>query len=352
MICKKTLLRAIMLPRPAACLRLLHIHRRSWPLVFLLVALLLFLSVSGYLEEFLSGILSICHSTPSHVPSPQVLNVPIPPFLLSPASACSSPPFLLILVSSAPSHRDRRDAIRQTWGSLSSSTASASLTLFVLGVPKSPEERAALMHEAVTHRDIIQANFTDTYRNLTLKTVTGLTWALEKCKGAQYLFKTDDDVFVNTVLLSQFLRGKYGLQYMGRLHWHVSPTRDRDHQHYVSHEMYGDSYFPPYCSGTGYILSHGAARLILEQVRSGPWLPLEDVYIGILAQAAGIAPSHVAKIAGSLTVAHSTCCYRIMFTSHKLTPKAMQEAWNMLKEAGSHWCPSVLLLYCKLFSSW
>ncbi|XP_077142333.1 beta-1,3-galactosyltransferase 4 [Ranitomeya variabilis] len=340
-----------MFPCNAAFLRLLFIHRRHhrWLLIFFVLCLIFFLSVSGYLEEFLSGFLSIFYSTPSHVSAPRVLNVPIPPFLLSPASACSSPPFLLILVSSAPSHRDRRDAIRQTWGSLTSSTASSSLTLFILAVPKSPDERAALIHEAVTHRDIIQANFTDSYQNLTLKTITGLTWALEKCHGTKYLLKTDDDVFVNTLFLTQFLRRVSGLQYMGRLHWHVSANRDPDSRHYVSEELYGGNYFPPYCSGTGYILSHEAAALLLEQVRSGPWVAVEDVYVGILAHAAGIAPRHVAKISGSMSVPHSTCCYRTMFNSHGMTPKGMQEAWNMLKEAESHWCPSLALLYCRLF---
>ncbi|XP_069841541.1 beta-1,3-galactosyltransferase 4 [Dendropsophus ebraccatus] len=333
-----------------ACLRLLLAHRRRWPLLFFLICLFFFLSVSGYFEEFLSAILSVFYFTPSRVSSPRAQTVAIPPFLLSPASACSSPPFLLILVTSAPSHRDRRDAIRQTWGSLSSATASASLTLFMLAVPKSPEERAALMHEAVTHRDIIQTNFTDSYRNLTLKTITGLTWALDKCRGARYVLKTDDDVFVNTVFLTQFLRAESGLQYMGRVHWRVSPYREPDHRHYISPELYAGNYFPPYCSGTGYILSHEAAGLIMEQLRSGPWPTVEDVYVGILARAAGIAPRHVAKIAGSSSVPHNVCCYRTMFTSHGMTPKGMQEAWNMLKAAGDHWCPSGVLFYCKLFS--
>ncbi|XP_044124819.1 beta-1,3-galactosyltransferase 4 [Bufo gargarizans] len=338
-----------MLPCTATRLRPLLLLRRRWPLIFLLASLMFFLSVMGYLEEFLSGILSIFYSMPSPVSSPRVLNVPIPPFLLSPARACSLPPFLLILVSSAPSHRDRRDAIRQTWGNLASSTASSSLTLFVLAVPKSPEERAALMHEAVTHRDIIQANFSDSYRNLTLKTITGLTWALEKCRGARFLLKTDDDVFVNTVHLSQFLQSESGLHYMGRLHWHVSPYRDPENRHYVSQEMYGGNYFPPYCSGTGYVLSSEAAALILGQLPSGPWPAVEDVYVGILAKAAGIAPRHVVKIAGSMSVPHTPCCYRIMFTSHGLMPEGMQEAWEMLKAAENRWCPSLSMLFCKVF---
>nr|DBA20446.1 TPA: hypothetical protein GDO54_017223 [Pyxicephalus adspersus] len=311
--------------------------------------LLLFLSLSGYLEECLCRALPIFYPNPTRISSTRISSIPVPPLLLSPANACSPPPLLLILVSSAPSHRDRRDAIRQTWGGLASATASSSLTLFVLAVPDKAEERSALVHEAVTHGDIIQANFTDSYRNLTLKTLTGLVWALQKCQGAQFLLKTDDDVFVNTLALSAFLKERQGLQYLGRIHWRVAPFRDPENRHYTSHEIYASDHFPPYCSGTSYFLSLGAAGHILQEAGNGPWPPLEDVYVGILAKAAGIAPQHVAKIAGSASIPHNSCCYRTMYTSHRLTPQGMQEAWNMLKETEDHWCPPLTLLFCRTF---
>ncbi|XP_018413612.1 PREDICTED: beta-1,3-galactosyltransferase 4 [Nanorana parkeri] len=336
----------------AACLRLFCFHRRRWSSMFLLLIsclLLLFLSFSGYLEECLSRALPIFYPNPSPLSPSRLSSIPVPPFLLSPANACSPPPLLLILVSSAPSHRDRRDGIRQTWGSLSSATASSSLTLFVLAVPDKAEERSALVHEAVTHGDIIQANFTDSYRNLTIKTLTGLAWAVQKCQGARFVLKTDDDVFVNTLALSSFLKDQQGLRYLGRVHWHVAPLRDPENRHYTARELYTGSHFPPYCSGTGYILSHGAVGHLLQEAGNGPWPSLEDVYIGILAKQAGIAPRQVAKIAGASSIPHNSCCYRTMFTSHKLTPRGMQEAWNMVKGEEEHWCPPLTLLFCRSF---
>ncbi|XP_068106284.1 beta-1,3-galactosyltransferase 4 [Hyperolius riggenbachi] len=341
-----------MWPITALCLRLFVIHRRRWSSIFVVVSsllLLLFLSLSGYLEVFFSRTLPIFYPNPTQLSPSRLANVPLPPFLLSPANACSPPPLLLILVSSAPSHRDRRDAIRQTWGSLSSSTASSSLTLFLLAVPETAEERSALVHEAVTHGDIIQANFTDSYRNLTVKTLTGFTWALQKCQGAQFLLKTDDDVFVNTLALATFLRPQRGLLYFGRVHWHAAPFRDPENRHYTSNQMFSSNYFPPYCSGTGYVVSHDAAGHILQEAGSGPWITVEDVYVGILAKAAGVAPQHVARIAGSASIPHNICCYKTMFTSHQLTPRGMREAWNMLKEAKDHWCPPLTLLFCRTF---
>lgn len=323
--------------------------------MFLLISsllLLLFLSLSGYLEECLSRALPIFYPNPSQLSSSRLASIPLPPFLLFPANACSPPPLLLVLVSSAPSHRDRRDAIRKTWGSLSSATSSSSLTLFVLAVPDKAEERSALVHEAVAHGDIIQANFTDSYRNLTLKTLTGMVWALKKCQGARFLLKTDDDVFINTPALSAFLKEQHQeLQYFGRINWHVPAFRNPENRHYVSHELYAGDHYPPYCDGAGYILSLGAARHLLQEAGNGPWPAVEDVYTGILAKAAGIAPRHIAKISDGPSIPHNSCCYRTMFTSHQLTPRGMQEAWNMLNEEGDHWCPPLTLLFCKTFGS-
>ncbi|KAM8952780.1 beta-1,3-galactosyltransferase 4 [Pelodytes ibericus] len=342
-----------MLLSPFTCLRSLHPARRRWPWLnvllslFVISLLFLFLSLSGHLEEGVSDLLPLFYGTPTHPSSSNIFHHSLPSFLISPPSFCSKAPFLLILVSSAPSHRDQRDAIRQTWGSLSTSAASDSLTLFVLAVPQSEGEKAAVIQEAQFHGDIIQAAFTDTYRNLTLKTLAGLSWALQKCQRAEFLLKTDDDVFVNTPALSQFLRGQKGPLYLGRVHWRVSPIRDLTSRHYTSPEIYAERYFPPYCSGTGYILSQEAARLLLRKMGRGPWLSLEDVYIGTLAWAAGLAPRHSAMFAGSMTAPHTGCCYSNMFTSHGVIPQRMAEAWGMLREAKDAWCPGALLR-CKV----
>ncbi|MEE6528593.1 hypothetical protein FKM82_031102, partial [Ascaphus truei] len=227
--------------------------------------------------------------------------------------------------------RDRRDAIRQTWGA----AAPGHLTLFTLGVPVSEGEQGPLAQEAELHGDIIQAAFADTYRNLTLKTLASLSWATRACPGARFLLKTDDDVFVNVPALARDLprRGDgAGPLYLGRVNWGVNPDRDPRSRHYVTREAYAGGRFPPYCSGSGYVLSRGASRLLLREVggTADPRLPLEDVYVGILAQRAGVAPRHAAKMAGSMAVPHDGCCYRAMYNAHGVTPRGMREAWGML----------------------
>ncbi|KAM4697082.1 beta-1,3-galactosyltransferase 4 [Rhinophrynus dorsalis] len=327
------------------CLRCFHLPRRrcSFLALFSIPLLVIILVLTGHLEEIVSRALPLFYPVPSSVPA---FSHNIPPLLISPPKACTPPPFLLILVSTAPSHRDQRNAIRQTWGSLSSSVDSGSLTLFVLGFPTSQDDQVALVQEANLHGDIIQAAFTDTYWNLTLKTLVGMAWASQKCQGAHYLMKTDDDVFVNTASLSKFLQGQEVPLYLGRVHWRVSPQRDPENRHYTSYDLYNADHFPPYCSGTGYVLSLGVVTCLLQETGRVPVITLEDVYVGLLAWAAGVSPRHSAQLAGSMAVPHNGCCYRAMFSSHGLTPQGMRVAWNMLTEAMAEWCP-LALLQCK-----
>ncbi|WP_163464482.1 hypothetical protein [Escherichia coli] len=45
--------------------------------------------------------------------------------------------------------------------------------------------------------------------------------------------------------------------------------------------------FPPYASGTGYVLSASAVQLILNVASRAPLLPLEDVFVGVSARRGG-----------------------------------------------------------------
>jgi len=106
---------------------------------------------------------------------------------------------LLILVASAVRHRDNRDAIRATWGASEHLRKYNAKVVFLLG--QGEESQTEVMEESKMHNDIVQEDFKDTYRNLTLKTVMGLKWSAIFCPQAKHVMKTDDDIFVNVPLL-------------------------------------------------------------------------------------------------------------------------------------------------------
>lgn len=110
---------------------------------------------------------------------------------------------LLILITSAPTNHDRRLAIRQTWGHYASRRDIA--LAFVLGVTDIISIENMLDAEFNMYNDIIRGRFIDTYDNLTLKTMTMLEWIETHCSRAEYVLKTDDDMFINVPRLLSFI---------------------------------------------------------------------------------------------------------------------------------------------------
>ncbi|XP_007937514.1 beta-1,3-galactosyltransferase 4 [Orycteropus afer afer] len=350
----------------------LRLLRRLLLAALLLVIVWILFGPSGLGEELLSL------SLPSLLPAPASPGPPLalPRLLIPNVEACrgpGAPPFLLILVCTAPENLNQRNAIRASWGGLRKAKGLRVQTLFLLGEPTGPqptrgEHRNGLAWEAAAQGDILQAAFQDSYRNLTLKTLSGLNWANKHCPMARYILKTDDDVYVNVPeLVSELVRrggrwehwerstepqssGVVGneekkqggralenepvpLLYLGRVHWRVYPFRAPEGRHQVSEQQWPVAWgpFPPYASGTGYVLSVSAVQLILRVASRTPPLPLEDVFVGVSARRGGLTPTHCVKLAGATHYPLDRCCYgRFLLTSHKLDPWKMQQAWKLL----------------------
>nr|XP_050050571.2 beta-1,3-galactosyltransferase 4-like [Dermacentor andersoni] len=206
------------------------------------------------------------------------------------------------------------------------------------------QERVA--NESARYGDIIQADFRDTYRNLTLKSVFLLKWAFMYCSRAQFLLKTDDDVFVNVDNLVRFLlalrNGKRrtgqaalvlstissrntlrnsfsrsnkqallgvgafscsdpALRLSPRLnappdtfrrpfvvsHMRRNTTAERGlaHKNYLPQSVFANDNLPLYGSGTAYVMSCDAVRPLFTEALVTPFLYVEDVFItGLVAQ--------------------------------------------------------------------
>lgn len=211
-------------------------------------------------------------------------------------------------------------------------------TLFVLGAPTAPSEQPALRAEAERHGDLLQGAFADTYANLTRKTAFLLRWATSRCPAAPFILKADDDVFVNLPALTNYLasfRRAPPRLYLGRIHWWVRPQRDPRGRHHVPAAVYPAATFPLYCSGTAYVLSGEAAAAVLAAAPRVPFVAPEDVWVGLCAQRAGLAPRHSARMAGSARFPLDGCCYgEVLFSSHGLGPGELRRVWGLLQGEG------------------
>jgi len=63
--------------------------------------------------------------------------------------------------------------------------------------------QSTLEKENSDHGDLIQVDLMDTYLNLTLKSVSLISWAFKRCGQVRYVVKCDDDVYVNVENLAK-----------------------------------------------------------------------------------------------------------------------------------------------------
>uniref|UniRef100_A0A8C3XDF9 Hexosyltransferase n=1 Tax=Cyanoderma ruficeps TaxID=181631 RepID=A0A8C3XDF9_9PASS len=245
-----------------------------------------------------------------------------------------NPPFLVLLVASSSQEVDARMAIRHTWGKERTVAGKHLVTFFLLGSPVDPSQQAGIAAEGQRHRDIIQKNFTDTYYNLTLKTMMGIEWIHRFCSQSSFVMKTDMDVFVNVFYLTELLlrKNKTAGLFTGFLKLQEYPIRARESKWYVSSEEYPGTTYPPFCSGTGYVLSSDVASQIYNISGSVPFIKLEDVFIGLCLDKLKIRLEelHSEQTFFPERISFSVPRFKKIVTCHGIKPSELLSYWDHL----------------------
>ncbi|XP_010214919.1 PREDICTED: beta-1,3-galactosyltransferase 1-like, partial [Tinamus guttatus] len=197
--------------------------------------------------------------------------------------------------------------------------------------------------------DMLVGSYQDTYHNLTLKVMHGLKWACEQC-WPRYILKMDEDCFVNTNCLPAFLAelntvsmGLYVGSLFSRKKRQVICEPSASGTCRPSRDSRPDEY-PPYPSGIGYILSLDAAEKILEATQHVHPIPVEDAYIGILAEEAGV-QARMSACFAKHNVRWHVCNYRYLMVIHHLSPHEQEAAQQSMLQAHSA-CRHSLELTC------
>ncbi|XP_060082846.1 uncharacterized protein LOC132562136 [Ylistrum balloti] len=256
-------------------------------------------------------------------------------YLINPESMCkhSGDLDLLIVVSSAPSDRNARDSLRKTWASTSMMKSMNMKCVFFVGIIDNHQTQRSLKEESEQYHDIVQLQFKDSYSNLTYKTLSELRWVSEFCANTKYVMKTDSDMFVNTYILPNILKGISNARFIGGHCWGPSPPhREANSKWYVSYKSYRHSSFPPMCSGTGYIISLDLVLEILQISKNIPYFHLEDVFIALCIKKLNVKPVYLQGFSNMRTP-YDACRYRYkVVTSHEIAPNLLVNYWeNMLK---------------------
>lgn len=120
-------------------------------------------------------------------------------------------PRLVFIVKSAMPNFARRNAIRNSWGFEKRLSDVIIRTVFVLGTSNQATDDNESMQKLIdieleNYRDIVQADFIDTYFNNTIKTMMGFRWAIKFCNRSKFYMFVDDDFYVSAKNVLRFIR--------------------------------------------------------------------------------------------------------------------------------------------------
>ncbi|XP_053705947.1 UDP-GlcNAc:betaGal beta-1,3-N-acetylglucosaminyltransferase 7, like [Synchiropus splendidus] len=271
------------------------------------------------------------------------------PMLINHPEKCSGEVHLLVVVKSIIEQHDRREAVRRTWGKEQTVDGKRIRTLFLLGTPSSGKDTRNLQklieYENRIYGDILQWDFMDTFFNLTLKEVNFLKWFDIYCPHVQFIFKGDDDVFVNTQNLLDLIgfkveEGSHANLFIGDTITKAIPIRNRQSKYYIPRELY-DKPYPPYVGGGGFLMSAELARRLFVVSQDLELYPIDDVFLGMCLQKLKLAPEMhpgfrtfgiIRQKLSSLN--KEPCFYRDLIMVHKLDSQELLRMWSVVHDEG------------------
>ncbi|XP_066299829.1 beta-1,3-galactosyltransferase 1-like [Branchiostoma lanceolatum] len=238
--------------------------------------------------------------------------------------------FLIVIISTVHKNTENRKAIRDTWGSENSAPGVVIKRLFALGKNSDPNMQALVEKENDMYGDIIQEDFVDTYHNLTLKTVMCLRWVSNYCAHSKYFMKTDDDMYVSFANLAKVLQALPAEKARRMAMGYVitgAPIRNPKSKWYMPKETYPGNKYPPFCSGTGYIVSTDICGELYRTSLDMQYLYLEDVFVATCFEKIGVVPQGH-KDFHNWRVGYNYCTYKRILTAHMVTPPEMIRIWK------------------------
>ncbi|XP_046356697.2 beta-1,3-galactosyltransferase 5-like isoform X1 [Haliotis rufescens] len=246
---------------------------------------------------------------------------------------------LIIIVLSMTPHRDFRDAIRETWGNAHNNTwAGTTLSqvvrlVFLFGTTENVSKHEDLLKEASKKRDIVQANFTESYFNLTYKVLSGFQWVKDHCPSAKFVMKNDEDSFVHIPWLLERLRSTawnskiIGPYFTNQLRYTAGKLAVSDH-------AYPFHVYPPHVKGNVYVMPTNTAMQILEAAEYMPYMNMEDVHItGILAKVVGAGHKAIPRSEYNPMRRPNVCEFaqRKKFAGRDVSAKYARDIWVKLE---------------------
>ena len=250
--------------------------------------------------------------------------------------------FLIMVVKSPCWHTKQRSATRSTWANEQWAKKKLGVVVrhaYLLGRCQTRAQAIYVAEEAVEHQDILQWDFHDSFRNITLKEVLFLQWYTSRCRNVPYIYKGDDDVFVNTRAVVRFLLSEMKPEWrhdlmMGSTMNGSPRVVDTKSRYYVSYRLFEGKMYPVYVSGGSFIFSGDLAVRLFNASLSVRMIPIDDAYVGLLMHHLGVKPRDDDRFKNYGRPKVNTCMLSRIFGFHSMSPTMMVDQWQKLEALG------------------
>ncbi|XP_075703441.1 beta-1,3-galactosyltransferase 5-like isoform X2 [Rhinoderma darwinii] len=245
----------------------------------------------------------------------------------------SNLPLLIMAVKSHPGAGSRRAALRHTWAKEQELKGFKMRRLFLVGRTESSGEMEIVNLESTVYKDILQWDMIEGHHNLSLKERCFLEWLHYNVPEVDYIYKGDDDEFVNVELVVENIKEYAFTDTVYGFHQHRPPVM-RHTKYSISKTLYPLTNYPGFVSGGGFIFPGLSVASLFEASCKIPVFPLDDVYFGFLALAANLTYKHDSRFYVS-GLKYSVCKYKEAMVVHGISPDRLLVIW---REVNEHTC--------------
>ncbi|XP_053321042.1 beta-1,3-galactosyltransferase 5-like [Spea bombifrons] len=239
-------------------------------------------------------------------------------------------PLIILAVKSHPGSFERREVLRSTWARETMIQMYKFKPLFLLANSGRRNEMEKMMLEAAFYGDIILWDFMESHHNLSLKEKCFLEWLYHRCQRASYIFKVDDDEFVNPHAIAAYINSVKDLPPQIHGHRHLDAPVERYGKYAIPTSVYPYKTYPPFVSGGGFIIPSPLIPRLFEASGWMPVFPLDDVFLGFLALAANISFRHEAHFFSFGLENHKPCSLKDVLAAHGLPQPKIMKLWKLL----------------------
>ncbi|CAJ0916367.1 unnamed protein product, partial [Mesorhabditis belari] len=204
-------------------------------------------------------------------------------FSITPKEPCPSGIDTLFIVHTSIANHKRRAAIRETYANDYWEKKYEYRTIFVVGRSKDEEKERWIKGEARQYRDILQIDYIDAYRNMTIKFLNWMRFVRDDCPRVKMIVKMDDDILPNIHwIFDDFHNGTMISEEntFTCLEYHSPVVREKGSPWYVSKEAHPSDDWEAFCCGPAFIMSADLISRLVKNIENKQfYTSVDDAFV-------------------------------------------------------------------------